>query len=150
MIDETPLQFEGEMPLGAADEDGLQEFSQCLVGDLGADAQTGDLLLVLDDPELFDRAREIRQAQPRDDRADGSVPADGEVVFLDGEGAGVLPRREVGRGDGRVAGGAGEGVDAQSLVGTAVQAVVQRTGAEQDVLAGAEQEDGAAGAVPAR
>lgn len=47
------FEFEGEMTLGAADEDGLQQLAEGLVGDLGADAEAGDLLLVLDDAELF-------------------------------------------------------------------------------------------------
>ena len=59
VVDEAPLQFQGEMPLGAPDQDGLQQLPQCLVGDLGADPQTGDLLLVLDHSELFDRAAEV-------------------------------------------------------------------------------------------
>src|SRR3954465_11074575 len=82
---------------------------------------------------------------PRATQRVGARRAAGEVLFLAGGGAGGLPRREVGRRDGRVAGGAGEGVDPQGLVGTAVHAVVPRTGAEQDVLTCAEQEDGAAG-----
>ena len=110
MVDEPALQFEGEMPFGAADEDGLQEFAEGLVGDLGADPQAGDLLLVLDHPQLFDRAAEVGQPQPRGDRADRPVPGDGEVVFLDGEGVGALGLRRDRRRRRRVARAAGQGL----------------------------------------
>ena len=116
MVDEAALQFEGEMAFGAADQDGLQEFTESLVGDFGADAEAGDLLLVLDHSELFDRAAEVGQAQPRDDRADLPVPGHGEVVFLHGEGVGALGLGEIGGGDGGIARTAGQGLHAQRIV----------------------------------
>ena len=70
VVDQPALQFQGEMAFGAADEDRFQELAEGLVGDLGGDAQAGDLLLVLDQPQLLDRAAEVAEAQPRGDRAD--------------------------------------------------------------------------------
>ncbi len=145
MIDEASFEFQGEMAFGAADEDGLQQFAERLVGDLGADPEAGDLLLVLDHPELLDGAAEVRQAQPGGDRADGAVPGHGEVVLLHGEGVGALGRGEVGGRDGRVASaGSGQGLDAQGLVGALLRgAVGGRAGTHQEVLGLAQQQDGA-------
>ena len=108
VVDEAALQFQGEVALGAADEDGLEQLAQGLVGDLGADPQAGDLLLVLDHPQLLDRAAEVGEAQPGRDRADGAVPGHGEVVLLHGEGVGALRRgHEAAAAAGGVAAGPG-------------------------------------------
>ncbi|CAM5674891.1 hypothetical protein SALBM217S_09905 [Streptomyces griseoloalbus] len=102
MVDQAALQFQGEVAFGAADQDGLQEFAQGLVGDLLAPMrETGDLLLVLDHAQLFDGAADAGEAQPRGGVPQRAVPGDGEVVLLHGEGvdalgdgeAGGLPRR---------------------------------------------------------
>lgn len=82
MVDQAPLQFQREMTLGAPDEDRFEQLAQGLVGDLPGGAQTADLLLVLDDPLLLDRAREIGETQPRGHREQGPVPGDGQMVLL--------------------------------------------------------------------
>lgn len=144
MVDEAAFQLQGQVSFGAADEDGLQELAEGLVGDLGADAQAGDLLLVLDDPQLLDGLSEVGQAQRRRDRAHGTVPDHGEVVVLGGEGLGALFRRETGGRDGRITAGAGQGAQLQRVVGPALgRPVVRWAGADQQVLGPAEQQYGA-------
>lgn len=144
VVDEPSLQFEGEMAFGAADEDRLQQLSEGLVGDLGGDSQTGDLLLVLDHPQLFDRAADVGEAERGGDRAEGAVAGHREVMLLYGHGVGAVRCREVRGGYGGVAVGAGECVDAQGLVGTALRRpLVQRDRADQQVLALAQEQDGA-------
>jgi hypothetical protein len=143
VVDQAPLQLQREMALGTAHQDGLEELTEGLVGDLRADAQTGDLLLVLDDPQLFDGAPQVGQAQPRRDGAEGAVPGDGEVVFLDGEGVGVLSDGQAGGSDGGVASGGGQDVQPQGVVGAPLEgAVVRRGRADQEVLVSAQEQDG--------
>lgn len=144
VVDQATLQFQGQVTFGTADEDGLEQFTEGLVGDFGADPEAGDLLLVLHHPQLLDRAAQIREAQPGHDRADGAVPGDGQVMLLHREGLTALPCREVGGGDGRVATGSGQPLHAQRLVGPAFgRAVVRWAEAQQQVLGPAEQQDGA-------
>ncbi len=144
VVDQAALQLQGEMPFGAADQDGLQEFTEGLVGDLGADAQAGDLLLVLDHPELLDRLAQVGQAQPGCDGPHGAVPDDGEVVVLGGEGLGALGRGEAGRRDGGVASGSRQRPHPERFVGPGLgRPVVQRSGADQHVLGLAEEQHGA-------
>lgn len=146
VVDQAALQFQCEMPLGAADEDRFEQFAQGLVGDLGGDPQMGDLLLVLDRALLFDGAAEVREVQPGSHRADGAVPGDGQMVLLDGERAQPGRVHEVGGGDGRVSGGGGQDAQPQEVVGTAGGGVLGGTArAEQDVPAvvGTDQQDGA-------
>ena len=52
------------MPLGAADQDRLQQLAERLVGDLGGDPQAADLLLVLDQPQLLHGSAEVGQPHP--------------------------------------------------------------------------------------
>lgn len=117
VVDEAALQFQGQVALGAADEDRFEQFAQRLVGDLRADPQTGDLLLVLDHSQLLDRAPEVGEPQPGRDRADRAVPAHGEVVFLHPERLGAQGRDQIGSRDRRVAAGSGQHLDAYRLVG---------------------------------
>lgn len=119
VIDEPPLQFQGEMSLRTTDENGLQQLTECLVGDLGGDPQTGDLLLVLDQAELLDGATEVGETQPGRDRADGAMPGHGQMVLLDGERLGPLGGGEIGGCDRRIAAGRGQHVHTQGLVRTA-------------------------------
>lgn len=148
MVDEAAFQFQREVPFGAADEDRLQEFAQGLVGDLRADAQTGDLLLVLGHPQLFDGSADVREAQGGRDGADRPVAGHGEVVLLDGEGVGALRCGEARGGDGGVTAGARQHVDAQGGVRAAVRgcgcACGLRSGCDavyEQVLGSAQQED---------
>src|SRR5690606_17942040 len=96
VVDEAAFQLQGEVAFGAADEDGLQELAEGLVGDLGADAEAGDLLLVLDDPELLHGPADVGETEGGGGGGDGAVAADGEVVFLNGEGIGALGGRQGG------------------------------------------------------
>lgn len=63
VVDQPPLQLQREVPLGTAHEDRLQQLAERLVGDLGRDAQGGDLLLVLDDPLLLHSQAEVGEAE---------------------------------------------------------------------------------------
>lgn len=92
VVDEAALQLQGQVAFGAPDEDRLQQLAEGLVGDLGGDPQAGDLLLVLDQPLLFHGGAQVGQPQPGRDRVQRAVPADGEVVFLHGEGLGASGR----------------------------------------------------------
>lgn len=151
VVHQAPFQLQGEVAFGAADEDGLQEFAEGLVGDLGGDPQTGDLLLVLDQPLLFDGGSEVGQPQPGRHRAQGAVPGDGEVVFLDGERvrADVLARGVVGRRDGRITARAGEHGQPQVFVEPALVRFARgRGGAEEHVLGGPDQQYRALGEGP--
>lgn len=144
MVDEPPLQLQGEMSLGAADQDRLQQFTEGLVGDLCRDPQAGDLLLVLDEALLLHGEAEVGEAQPRRDRGQGAVAGHGQMVLLDGERLDAGGARLLGGGDRRIAGRGGQDVQPELFVGAAVGRITGRcAGAEQDVLAGGEQEYGA-------
>lgn len=146
VVDEAALQLQGEVALGAADENRFEEFAQCLVGDLRADPQTGDLLLVLDDSQLLDRATEVAEPQPGRDRADRAVAGHGEVVFLHRERLGAQGRGQIGRRDRRVAAGSRQHLDPYGLVGPPLSDLTARRGsADQELLAPPEQQDRALG-----
>lgn len=77
------------------------------------------------------------------------MPGDRQVVLLDGQRLRAGRGGEVRRGDHRIPAGHRQQVDAQVLVGAPVGRVAgRRAGAEQDVLAGAEQEHGTRGRSP--
>lgn len=144
VVDQAALQFEREMPLGAADQDRFEEFAEGLVGDLGGDPETADLLLVLDDPLLLHREAQIGQPEARGGLAHGTVPGHGQIVLLDGERIRASRGREARGGDHRVPVRDGQEVDPERLVGPPVGGFTGRgAGAEQNVLAGAEQQHGA-------
>jgi len=103
VVHQAALQFQGEVAFGAADQDRLQQLTEGLIGDLGGDPQAGDLVLVLDQPQLLDGLSEVGQAQAGCGRGDGPVPGDGQVVLLDGEAVGAEPGRELGGGHSRIA-----------------------------------------------
>lgn len=85
MVDQAALQFQGEMAFGAADEDRFEQFTEGLVGDLGGDAQAGDLVLVLDEPQLLHGAAQVGEAQPGRHGAERPVPGHGQMVLLHGQ-----------------------------------------------------------------
>lgn len=150
VVHQTTLQLQGEVPFGAAHQDGFQEFAQGLVGDLGGDPQTGDLLLVLDHPQLLDGGTEIGQPQARGDRTHGPVAGDRQMVLLDGEGLRARGGGQIGGRDHRIAVGARQQRQPQLFVGAAVGGIAARgAGGEQDVPAGSEQQHGTRGR-PAR
>lgn len=72
------------------------------------------------------------------------MPGDRQMVLLDGEGVRALTPGEVGRGHGGVAAPRGQDLYPQGLVRAALEgAVVGRDRAHQEVLAAAEEQDGA-------
>lgn len=149
VVDQPAFQLQRQVPFGAADEDRFEEFAEGLVGDLGRDPQAADLLLVLDDAQLLDRRAQIGQPQLRGDRGHGPVPGDRQVVLLDRQRLRAGRRGQVGGGDHGVPARHRQRIDPHVLVGAPVGRVTGRwTGAEQDVLAGAEQQDGARGRSP--
>lgn len=138
------FQFQREVPLGAADQDRFEEFTERLVGDLGGDPQAADLLLVLDDAQLLDGDPEVGQPELRGDRAHRPVPGHGQIVLLDGQRLRARGGGQSGGGDHRIAAGDRQQVHPELFVGTSVGRVTgRRTGAEQNVLVGAEQQHGA-------
>lgn len=144
VVDEAPLQLQGEVPFGPSDQDGLQQLAQGLVGDLGGDPQAGDLLLVLDEALLLHGGPEVREPQFGRHGAQGAMAADGEVVLLHGEGVRVDGRRHVRGRDGGVAAGARQHGESEPLVEPAlVRLAGGWRGAEQDVLGGPDEQDGA-------
>lgn len=151
MVHQPPLQFQCEMPFGAADEDRFEEFTERLVGDLGGDPQAGDLLLVLDDAQLLHRGAEVGQPEPRGDRVHGPVAGDRQIVFLHGERFRAGGGGQVGGCDHRVAVGGGQQGQPQLVVGAPLDGIAgRRSGADKHVLVGAEQQHGTRGAPPAR
>lgn len=141
VVDEPAFQLQGEVPFGTSHEDGLQQLAEGLVGDLRGDPQAGDLLLVLDEALLLDGGAEVREAQLGRHGAQGPVPADGEVVFLHGERLGAQGGGQVGGGDGRITAGAVEDGDVQAFVEAALVGLAGgRTGAEEHVLGGADEQ----------
>lgn len=151
VVHQPALQFQREVPLGAADQDRFEEFTERLVGDLGGDPQAADLLLVLDDAQLLDGDPEVGQPELRGDRAHGPVPGHGQVVLLDGQRLRARGGGQTGGGDHRVAAGDRQQVHPELFVGTSVGRVAgRRAGAEQNVFVGAEQQHGARRRSPAR
>lgn len=144
VVDQAALQLQREVAFGAADEDRLQQLAEGLVGDLGGDAQAGDLLLVLDQALLFHGEPEVRQAQLRRDGVQGAVTADGDVVLLDREGLGPYRGGQIG---GRHGGIPARGVqhgDPQPFVQAALVVLAgRRAPAEQHLLRRTDQQDGA-------
>ena len=69
VVDQAALQLQREVPLGAADQDRLQQLAERLVGDLRGYPQAGDLVLVLDQPELLDGSAEVGEREGVGDRA---------------------------------------------------------------------------------
>lgn len=146
VVDQPALQLQGEVAFGPADQDGLQQFAQGLVGDLGCYPQRGDLVLVLDQAQVLDGSREVGERDALGDRAQCAVAGDGEVVLLDREGVGALLAGEFGGGHRGVAVRARQDDRAQvvrrlTLLGVVVR---RRTQVDQGVLrARADQQRGA-------
>ena len=103
VIHQPAFQLQREMPLGPAHQDRFQQLAERLVGQLPGDPHAGDLLVVLDDPQLFDGPPQIGEVQPRRGGADGPVAGHGQMVFLDGQRLGAVRRRQIGGGHGGVA-----------------------------------------------
>lgn len=146
VVDQPAFQFEREMPLRAADQDRFEEFTQRLVGDLGGDPQTADLLLVLHDAQLLDGRAEIGQPELRGDRGHGPVPGDRQIVFLDGQGLRPACGGQIRGGHDGITAGHRQQVHPELIVGAPVGRITGRGArAEQDVLVGAEQQHGTRG-----
>lgn len=151
VVHQAALQLQGEMPFGAAHQDGFEELAQGLVGDLGGDPQTGDLLLVLDHPQLLDGGPEVGQPEPRGDRAHGPVAGDRQMVLLHGEGLRAGGRGQIGGRDRRIAVGGGQHRHPQLVVGTAVGGITARgTGESRTSPPGPSSSTAPEGAPPAR
>ncbi len=146
VVDQAALQLQREVALGAADQDRLQQFAERLVGDLGRYPQAGDLVLVLDQAELFDGAGQVGERDAVGDRAQGAVAGDGEVVLLDGEAVRAALAGEVGGGDGGVAVGRGQDEVAQRRPRPAAGCRRRRAQVDQGVLGARADQQGAAGA----
>lgn len=136
VVDETALQLQGEVALGPAHQDRLQQLTEGLVGDLRGDPQAGDLLLVLDEALQLHGGPQVHEPQLGRDGAQGAVAGDGEVVLLDGQRLDAQRTGHVPGRDGRVAAGARQDGEPEPLVEAPLVGLAGgRADGEQHVLA---------------